>query len=41
LLYKVINRRYELKPVILTTNRAFKQSNEVFPNATCIVTLLD
>lgn len=41
LLYEVINRRYERKPVIVTTNRAFKEWNEVFPNATCIVTLLD
>ena len=41
LLYEVINRRYERKPVILTTNRSFKEWNEVFPNAMCIVTLLD
>lgn len=41
LLYEVINRRYERKPVILTTNRPFKEWNEVFPNATCIATLLD
>lgn len=41
LLYQVINRRYERKPVIVTTNRPFKEWNEVFPNATCIVTLLD
>ena len=41
LLYEVINRRYERKPVILTTNRPFKEWNEVFPNAACIATLLD
>jgi DNA replication protein DnaC len=41
LLYEVINRRYERKPVVLTTNRPFKEWNEVFPNAACIVTLLD
>ncbi len=41
LLYEVINRRYERKPVILTTNRSFKDWNAVFPNATCIVTMLD
>ena len=41
LLYEVVNRRYERKPVILTTNRPFKEWNEVFPNATCIATLLD
>ena len=38
---KSINRRYERKSVIVTTNRPFKEWNEVFPNATCIVTLLD
>ncbi len=41
LLYEVINRRYERKALILTTNRAFKDWNAVFPNATCIATLLD
>src|SRR5580700_1654769 len=41
LLYEVVNRRYERKPVILTTNRPFKEWNEVFPNATCIATMLD
>jgi len=41
LLYEVINRRYERKSVLLTTNRPFKEWNEVFPNAACIVTLLD
>ena len=41
LLYEVINRRYEHKPVILTTNKSFKEWNEVFPNATCIATMLD
>jgi len=41
LLYEVINRRYEHKSLIVTTNRPFKEWNEVFPNATCIATLLD
>ena len=41
LLYEVINRRYERKSVIVTTNRPFKEWNDVFPNAACIVTLLD
>ena len=41
LLYEVINRRYERNSLILTTNRAFKDWNSVFPNATCIATLLD
>jgi DNA replication protein DnaC len=41
LLYEVVNRRYEKGSIVLTTNRVFTQWNEVFPNATCIATLLD
>lgn len=41
LLYEVINRRYERKPLIVTTNKPFQEWSDVFPNATCIVTLLD
>ena len=42
LLYKVINPRYEKRrSLIVTTNLAFKDWNSVFPNATCIVTLID
>jgi DNA replication protein DnaC len=41
LLYEVLNRRYEQRSVIVSTNRAFKEWNAVFPNATCIATLLD
>lgn len=37
----MINRRYERNSILITTNRAFKEWNEVFPNATCIATLLD
>ena len=32
---------YEHRSIIVTTNRAFKDWNVVFPNATCIVSLLD
>lgn len=41
LLFEVITRRYEEKSVILTTNKAFRDWNEVFPNSTCVVTLID
>ena len=41
LLYEVVNRRYEQRSIIVTTNRAFKDWNAVFPNATSIVSLLD
>ena len=42
LLYHVVNPRYEARrSIVLTTNLAFKDWNTVFPNATCIATLLD
>lgn len=41
LLYEVVNRRYEHRSLIVTTNRGFSEWNEVFPNASCIVTLVD
>ena len=41
LLYEVVNRRYERRSIVVTTNRGFSEWGEVFPNATCIVTLLD
>ncbi len=42
LLFHVVNPRYEARrSIVLTTNLAFKDWNSVFPNATCITTLLD
>jgi DNA replication protein DnaC len=42
LLYKVINPRYEKRrSLLVSTNLAFKDWNGIFPNATCIVTLID
>jgi len=41
LLCEVINRRYERKSVLVTTNRDFEEWHGVFPNATCVATLLD
>jgi DNA replication protein DnaC len=41
LLYEVVNRRYERRSIVITTNRPFKEWNQVFPNATCISALLD
>jgi hypothetical protein len=41
LLDKVVDRRYERKSIVLTTNLAFRDWNTVFPNATSIATLLD
>ncbi len=42
LLFEVITRRYELRrPVLLSTNKAFTEWNQVFPNAACVVALVD
>jgi DNA replication protein DnaC len=43
LLFEVITRRYEdgAKPTLVTTNKVFAEWSEVFPNATCVVTLVD
>jgi DNA replication protein DnaC len=42
LLFEVITRRYQLRrPLVLTTNKPFGEWNQVFPNATCVVALVD
>ena len=41
LLFEVVTRRYQEKSTIVSTNRAFAQWNETFPNASCVVTLVD
>lgn len=41
LLYEVISGRYEKRPTIVSTNTAFKFWGEIFPNAACVVTLVD
>ena len=41
LLFELISRRYEHKSTVITTNRAFKEWGEVFPNTACTVSLID
>jgi len=41
LLFELVNRRYEAKSTIVTTNKAFADWSEVFPNAACVVSLID
>lgn len=41
LLFELVNRRYLHKSIILTTNKVFSEWNSVFPNAGCLVTLID
>lgn len=41
LLFEVVSRRYETKSLLLTTNRPFSEWPQVFPNAACVVSLID
>lgn len=42
LLFEVVTRRYEKnKSIVLTTNKPFAEWPGVFPNAACVVTLVD
>jgi DNA replication protein DnaC len=41
LLFELISRRYEEKSTIVTSNRPFSEWGEVFPNAACVVSLVD
>jgi DNA replication protein DnaC len=41
LLFEVINRRYEQAATVITTNKPFAEWSDVFPNAACVVTLID
>ena len=36
-----MSRRYQQKSTVITTNRAFAEWGEVFPNAACVVSLVD
>jgi IstB-like ATP binding protein len=39
--FEVITRRYQQRATVLTTNKSFGEWNQVFPNAACVVTLVD
>jgi DNA replication protein DnaC len=42
LLFEVVTRRYGAgRPIVVTTNQPFANWTEVFPNAACVVTLVD
>ena len=41
LLFELISRRYEKKSTVVTTNRPFAEWSNVFPNAACVVSLVD
>jgi DNA replication protein DnaC len=42
LLFEIISRRYHQKSsTIVTTNKPFAEWRDIFPNATCVVSLVD
>jgi DNA replication protein DnaC len=41
LLFELISRRYEQKSTVVTTNRPFAEWHDVFPNAACVVSMVD
>jgi DNA replication protein DnaC len=41
LLFEIVSRRYEEKSTLITTNKPFAEWNQVFPNASCVVSLVD
>lgn len=41
LLFELTSRRYERKSTLITTNKPFSEWKDVFPNAACVVSLID
>ena len=41
LLFEVISQRYEKKPTCITTNKPFTEWRDIFPNAACVVSIID
>jgi DNA replication protein DnaC len=41
LLFQIISRRYHEKPTLVTTNKPFSEWGKIFPNASCVVSLID
>lgn len=41
LLFEIISQRYEKKSTCITTNKPFVEWREIFPNATCVVSIID
>ena len=40
-MFELISRRYGERSMLITTNRPFAEWHEVFPNAACVVSLID
>jgi len=40
-MFELVSRRYQVRSTLITTNRPFAEWREVFPNAACVVSLID
>lgn len=41
LFFEIISRRYEKQATIITTNKPFSEWRDIFPNAACVVSIID
>lgn len=41
LLFEIITQRYENKATFITTNKGFTEWRDIFPNAACVVSIID
>jgi len=41
LMFELVSRRYQKTSTMVTTNRPFAEWREIFPNAACVVSLVD
>lgn len=41
LLFQLVSKRYESKPLVLTTNKSFSEWSTIFPGAACATALVD
>lgn len=41
LLFEIISRRYQNKSTMVTTNKPFAEWTDIFPNAACVVSMID
>lgn len=41
LLFEIVSRRYEEKSTLVTTNKPFVEWQDIFPNVSCVVSLID
>lgn len=41
LFFNIISKRYQSKPIVITTNKPFSEWAEIFPNASCVVSMVD